>query len=105
MTISTTATFTITIAVLTLADSLMPITMSTVTAMVMNTAGRLITASGLQPEALTSVHGADATDAGMSMPAKSWKKLTRCPDHPTATVAAPSAYSRMRSHPMTHAKN
>jgi hypothetical protein len=51
------------------------------------------------------VHGAAATDAGMSKPRKSWQKLATCPDQPTATVAAPSAYSRMRSQPMIQATN
>src|SRR5439155_20558551 len=105
ITISTTATFTMTITVLTFADSLMPTTIRTVTAAVMSTAGRLITASGLQPATLMSVQGAAAIDTGKLMPTKSCRKLVMCPDQPTATVAAPSAYSRIRSQPITHAKN
>src|SRR2546422_5298629 len=105
MTISTTASLTRTIAELTLADSLMPITMRIVTAMVMSTAGMLMMASGLQPAMLMNQQGAAANAGGMSMPAKSCRKLERCPDQPTATVAAPSAYSRIRSQPMIHAMN
>src|SRR5262249_8642035 len=105
ITITTTATLMITIAVLTLADSLIPMTIRIVTATVISTAGRLMNDSGLQPAAGITVHGAAPTDAGMVMPRKSWRKLERWPDQPTATVAAPSAYSRIRSHPITHAKN
>src|SRR2546425_1090437 len=105
ITISTTPTLMMTITELTLADSLTPITISTVTASVMSTAGRLKIASGLHPGALMSVHGAAASDAGMLMPTKSWRKATRWPDQPTATVDAPSAYSRIRSQPMIQAMN
>ena len=105
ITITTTATLTSTIAVLTFADSLIPITMSTVTAAVISTAGRLMIASGLHPAVLIRVHGAAANAGGIEMPRKSRRKLVRCPDQPTATVAAPSAYSRIKSHPMTQAMN
>src|SRR5205823_1290890 len=105
ITISTTATLTITIAVLTFADSLMPMTISTVTAKVMITAGRLMIASGLHPAMLMTVQGAAASDGGKLMPMKSRRKLVRWPDQPTATVAAPRAYSRIRSHPITQAMN
>src|SRR5438128_1646173 len=105
MTMMTTPTFTMTIAVLTLADSLIPITINAVTATVMMTAGRLMIASGLQPAILITVQGAAASDGGKLMPTKSWRKLVRWPDQPTATVAAPSAYSRMRSQPMIQAMN
>ena len=53
----------------------------------------------------TIVPGAAANAAGKSIPTKSWRKLLRCPDQPTATVAAPSAYSRIKSQPMIHATN
>src|SRR5437773_2645435 len=105
MAISTTATLMITITELTFADSFTPMTMRTVTARVMSTAGRLKTASGLQPGALIRVHGAAASEAGKLMPRKSCMKAVKWPDQPTATVAAPSAYSRIRSQPMTHAMN
>ena len=35
----------------------------------------------------------------------SLKRLTTYPDQPTATVAAPNAYSRIRSQPMIQATN
>ena len=64
---------------------------------------RLRAAAG---RACTSVHGAARpARPGICMPRKSCRKLTRWPDQPTATVAAPSAYSRIRSQPMIHAKN
>jgi len=48
--------------------------------------------------------GAALIAAGIDHP--SWcSSVTRLPDHPTATVAAPSAYSRIRSQPMIQATN
>src|SRR5437667_2527520 len=90
ITVITTPTLTITIAVLTLADSLMPMTIRIVTATVITTAGRLMIASGLQPAVLIRVHGDAAKAAGIEMPKKSCRKLVRWPDQPTATVEAPS---------------
>src|SRR2546427_12796116 len=105
ITIITTPTLTITIAELTFADSLTPITIKTVTASVINTAGRLKIASGLHPGALMRVHGAAASDFGIVTPTKSWRNAVKWPDQPTATVAAPSAYSRIKSQPMIQAMN
>ena len=48
--------------------------------------------------------GAALSAAGNWMP-NSLSSAFRFPDQPTATVAAPSAYSRMRSQPMIHAMN
>jgi len=65
-------------------------------ASVMSTAGRLINAPGATP-------GAAAIHAGSAMPNPArirWKY----PLHPTATVIEPTAYSRIRSHPIIHAK-
>src|SRR5262249_50737841 len=105
MTMSTTATLMTTIAALTDADSLTPTINSAVTATVMSTAGRLKTAVTVAPPAsCTAVPGAALSAAGKLKP--SWlSSVTRLPDHPTATVAAPSAYSRIRSQPITHATN
>src|SRR4030095_3204114 len=105
ITINTTATLMITMAELKLADSLIPMTMSTVTASVTTMAGTLRTAASLQPAAWIAQQGAEAYCAGTSTPTKSCRNLTRWPPHPTATVAAPSAYSRIKSQPMTQAKN
>src|SRR4029453_3922770 len=105
MTITTTATLMTTMAELTLADSLMPTTMSAVTSTAMITAGRLNTAVTGPPPVWTMVPGAAARCAGNCTPTKSCRKLVRCPDQPTATVAAPSAYSRIRSQPITQAMN
>src|SRR5690349_20208249 len=105
MTTTTTATLTTTITALTVADSLTPTISSSVTAIVMMTAGRLKTAvTRSLPGTWTSVPGAALMAAGNVMP--SWRSnVTKFPDHPTATVASPRAYSRMRSQPMTHAMN
>ncbi len=107
MTTSTIATLMTTMTAFTVADSLTPTTSSAVTATVMRTAGRLKTATvaGMPPLAsCTTVPGAALIAAGMVHP--SWpSRVTRLPDQPTATVAAPSAYSRIRSQPMTHATN
>src|SRR6266699_3745134 len=77
----TTATFTNTITLLTLADSLIPMTSSVVMIAMMMTAGRLKTAVTLDPSASETTY----------------------PDHPIATVTAPSAYSSTRSQPMIQA--
>src|SRR5262244_2922186 len=105
ITMTTTATLMKTIAVLTFADSLMPTTISAVTTAVMITAGRLKTAVTGPAAVATTVPGAAANRAGKSTPTKSCRKLVRFPDQPTATVAAPSAYSRIKSQPITHATN
>ena len=105
ITISTTPTLTMTIAELTFADSLIPITIRIVTAIVMSTAGRLKTAVTEPAAVWITVPGAAENCAGKSIPTKSCRKLVRCPDQPTATVDAPSAYSRIRSQPMIHATN
>ena len=44
----------------------------------------------------------DVSDAGSAMP-KSLSRLTKYPDQPTPTVAAPTAYSSTRSQPMIQA--
>ena len=78
ITISTTATFTTTMTALTFADSLMPMTISAVTARVMSTAGRLTTASRAAAGGhAISVQGADAYSGGMAIPTKSFRKLFR----------------------------
>ena len=77
MTMSTTATFTMTMAELKFADSLIPMTMRMVTATVINTAGRLRIAASLHPAAWIAPGRAEATDAGMSMPRNPCRKLTR----------------------------
>ncbi len=75
------------------------------TATAMSTAGRLNTAVVVAPLAsVITVPGAALSAAGKVIP-MSCRKLTTYPDHPTATVAAPSAYSRMRSQPMIQATN
>src|SRR5580704_6927062 len=105
ITMITTDSFTRTIALLTLADSRIPMTINTVTATVMSTAGRLNTAVIGPPAVWMIVPGAAESNAGNSTPTKSCRKLVRWPDQPTATVAAPSAYSSTRFQPMIHAKN
>src|SRR5258708_7180962 len=105
ITSSTTATFTMTNAELTEADSWIPTPSRIVTSTVMIPAGRLNTAIAVPPSASTTdVPGAALNVAGNEIP-KSWRKLTMYPDQPTATVAAPRAYSRIRSQPMIQAMN
>jgi hypothetical protein len=65
-------------------------------------AGRLNTPATIPPADATLVPGA-AVSAGGSASPRSRRRLTKYPDHPTATVAPLSAYSRIRSHPMIHA--
>src|SRR5688500_20088430 len=105
ITSTTTATLTTTMTPLTVADSRTPRTRSAVTSSAMITAGRLKMAVTVLPSAAAStVPGAALTMAGNGRPA-SFSRLTKYADHPTATVAAPSAYSSTRSHPMIHATN
>src|SRR5256886_4454265 len=118
---STTATFTNTMMLLTLADSLMPMTSSVVMMAMMMMAGRLNTAVtcgrvfGSIPRADTVCSSASVTAfqpcsgmwiscvpraaeraAGTSKPT-SCRNDTTYPDQPMATVTAPSAYSSTRS--------
>ncbi len=104
---STTATLTITITELTFADSLTPMTIRIVTATVMRTAGRLKIAVGAAAGGrVINVQGA-AGERRREVDADEIVQETRAGgrDQPTATVAAPSAYSRIRSQPMIQAKN
>ena len=84
-------------------------------ARIMKTAGRLSSAPvACQPAvaqpptpraawvAVQNAKGALASAPGTSIPT-SLRKLTNVADQPTPTVAAPMAYSRIRSQPMIHA--
>ena len=87
------------------ADSLTPRTSRAVTATVTRIAGRFKTAvTGSPPATGTIVPGAALNAAGNVRPSCP-SSVMRIPDHPTATVAAPSAYSRIRSQPITQATN
>lgn len=86
------------------ADSLVPMISMIVSTATMNTAGRLKSACAVVPSAsFTSVPGGAVRVAGMVMPTFS-SRLSAYLPQPTATVAAPIAYSRMRSQPMIQAK-
>src|SRR6266536_4630738 len=96
----TTATFTSTITLLKLADSLMPTTSSVVTTAMMSTAGRLKTAVAVVPSAHVTLTPRAADSAHGTLMPKSCRNDTTYPDHPMATVTAPSAYSSTRSQPL-----
>src|SRR5690349_3048491 len=100
---STTATLMITITLLTLADSLMPMTRRVVTRAMMMTAGRLKIAVVVVPSAHVTAAPRAADSAHGTLMPMSCRKLTTYPDQPIATVTAPSAYSRIRSQPMIQA--
>jgi hypothetical protein len=101
----TTETLITTMTLLTLADSRIPITSSAVTSATISTAGRLKIAVTVEPSAsVTTWPRAAVSWGGITMP-KSRRKETTYPDQPMETVTAPSAYSRIRSHPMIQAKN
>src|SRR6267143_887309 len=97
MNTNTTATLMRTITLLTLADSRIPITRSVVTSAMMMTAGELKTAvtCGRLP-GLTPLAEMVWSRASLTAFQPSWGVCI-------ATVTAPSAYSRTRSHPMIHA--
>ena len=105
ITISRSAILSTTMTAFTDADSRTPMISSAVTATVIATAGTLKTAVSATPAVMTTdVPGAPLSAAGKLTPSCR-RSVTKLPDHPTATVAAPSAYSRMRSQPITHAMN
>src|SRR5437667_493617 len=104
-----------TMKLLTFADSLMPITRIVDITATTNTAGRLMMAPvRLSPvcahpamaawtfAAVHHVVGAAVSPAGSLRP-KLPSRLTKWPDQPTPTVAAPAAYSSTRSQPMIQA--
>ena len=100
---STTASFTKTMTLLTFADSLMPMTSSVVMIAMMMTAGRLKTAVMVDPSARVTAVPRAADSAGGTVIPMSLRNETTYPDHPIATVTAPSAYSSTRSQPMIQA--
>src|SRR5438552_11465946 len=102
---STTASLMNTMALLTVADSLMPTTSSVVTIAMMTTAGRLKMAVVVPSAQVTSVPRAAESAHGKSMCKAVRKNDTTYPDQPIATVTAPSAYSSTRSQPMIQANS
>ncbi len=109
------STFTMTMMLLSLDDSLIPITSTVEISATIKTAGTLTSAPvrlspewahPARPEATSlAVHqavGEFVSVAGRVM--LKWESSdTKCPDHPTATVEAPAAYSSTRSQPMIQA--
>src|SRR5690242_12744165 len=101
---SSTTTLITTMPVLSPADSRMPMMSNTEIASTTTAAGMLkMPCTVAPPGSATSEPGGPAHWAGMPNP-KPWRKLCTLPAHPTAIVDAPSAYSRIRSQPMIHAK-
>src|SRR5688572_27640861 len=87
--------------------SLIPRTRTAVMARTISTAGRLMNdlVVANRPVAGSYDKGADRTVSGSSYPLVTILRTSWAyPDHPLATVAAPTAYSRMRSQPMIQAK-
>ena len=99
-----TTSFTATRKLLKRAVSRTPATRIAVIRIITAAAGRFSTAPvNVQACFAASKANGDETNwAGRSSP-KSFAKLTTYPDQPMATVAAPTAYSRIRSHPMIQA--
>src|SRR3984957_14898620 len=101
----TIATLTYTITLLNRADSLIPTTNSVVISPTSTTAGTLIMPPGTRSSALAASfqwRGAWVSARGIVIPS-SFMPSEKYPAQPTATVAAPNRYSRMRSHPMINA--
>src|SRR2546428_11963249 len=88
---TTTASLMKTITLLTLADSLMPMTRSVVTRAMITTAGRLKMADTCVPSGQATIvpRAADCAQ-GTLMPTSCWNETT-WPDQPIATVTTPSA--------------
>src|SRR6185312_1290172 len=101
---SRTTTLITTMTVLSPADSRIPMMSSIEIASTTSAAGMLkMPCTVAPPGSTTTEPGGPAHCAGMPNP-KSCRKLCTLPAHPTAIVDAPNAYSRIRSHPMIHAK-
>jgi hypothetical protein len=75
--------------------SRMPITSSVETVRITSSAGRFTSAPSAVP-------GACAIATGRSIPAL-WRITRKYPDQPLATAEAATAYSRIRSQPITQA--
>src|SRR6476661_1741881 len=114
---NTTVSLMMTIRLLKLADSEMPMISRMVISATMIIAGTLSTAPVLDHPSVKSrqtlipasggavwVYGAEVYWGGMTMPT-SLRNDTTYPDQPTATVDAAKRYSRIRSQPMIHATN
>src|SRR5579875_3690306 len=96
----TTETLIITAALLKFADSRTPTTRTVVTTMIAQNAKMSTFADSACPNRFIDTEGFGLN--GMRMP-KYPSKLLTYPLQPTATVAAPKAYSRHNAHPMIHA--
>ena len=98
------ATLIATSTALTVALSLVPRISSAVTSTVMITAGRLMNPPASPPfrkePMVTS--GPTVSACGICIPMAS-NRPTMCPDQPTATALAPSAYSRISAQPTSQA--
>src|SRR5215471_7845052 len=103
MTSTTIVTFKMTIIALTVADSLVPLMSSADNMSKINRAGRLIIPRSPPPIMLVS-SGEWLHINGIRIPNQSSTRLAYWLQE-TATVAAPTAYSRTRSHPMIQAIN
>ena len=93
-----------TIILLNLADSLIPTTNKVVIRTTMKTAGKLMNAPEACQPFTSKTNGLWHMEGGITIP-KSAKKLVTYPAHPTATVADPKRYSRIKSQPMIQATN
>src|SRR5947209_20598195 len=89
-----TASLMATMRLLTQLVSRVPLINSALMAMMLNIAGRLIA----PPE-----KGDEVSATGSVTPKLLLRKSTTYPDQPMATAAAPTEYSRIRSHPMIQA--
>src|SRR5690242_9003167 len=111
----TTVSLMMTITLLNLADSEIPMMSRIVTRATITMAGTFSTAPVLDhpsvksrhtlkpaPGGVVCVYGAEVYCWGMLIP-MSLRNETTYPDQPTATVEAANRYSRMRSQPMIHA--
>src|SRR6478752_7067237 len=82
----------------------MPFTRTIVTMVTISTAGRLMTPAAWTKSTALYTIGGQASALGKCSPNFAMT-LWKYPDQPFATVAAPSAYSRIKSQPMIQAKS
>src|SRR5688572_18608326 len=105
MKMTMTATFKTTITELNLADSLTPITRTIESNTTTKTAGRFMTPRTIEPSASFTCSNGDANKVGGRAIPKSLSMDCSVADHPTDTVAAPTAYSNTRTQPMIQARS
>src|SRR4051812_44232829 len=105
MNTNTTPTFKLTIMALISAEPFVPRMMILVTSTTIKAAGRLMMPRTTSPFAALEVSNGDRMSCGGRYKPNQERNLVKYCDQLIATVAAPTAYSSIRSQPIIHAKS